>query len=182
MNGPLPPISSSFGTYSAARSSMEPSTRSMPYIGVSGGSRFSSGSYTTVEPPAGWNTNTGIFEEPSGSLDGARSVRTNPSISPASRCSRTTDASASMVGAVFTSSAVMVPSARSESRCAIFSAVSSSSAGSALKMPPGDLPVTIAHVANVTRSAASRGGTSAPSASVTASCVSTWAAIAAADG
>ena len=40
-------------------------------------------------------------------------------------------------------------------------------------MPPGDLPVTIAHVANVTRSAASRGGTSAPSASVTASWVST---------
>ena len=34
-------------------------------------------------------------------------------------------------------------------------------------MPPGDLPVTMAHVANVTRSAASRGGTSAPSASVT---------------
>ena len=82
-------------------------------------------------------------------------------------------ASASMVGAFFTSSAVIVPSARSESRCAIFSAVSSSSAGSGLKMPPGDLPVTMAHVANVTRSAASRGGTSAPSASVTASCVST---------
>ena len=48
--------------------------------------------------------------------------------------------------------------------------------GSGLKMPPGDLPVTIAHVANVTRSAASRGGTSAPSASVTASWVSTCAA------
>ena len=90
-------------------------------------------------------------------------------------------ASASMVGEFFTSSTVMVPSARSVSRAAIFSAVSSSSVGSALKMPPGDLPVTMAHVANVTRSAASRGGTSEPSASATASCVSTWAAIAAAE-
>ena len=82
-------------------------------------------------------------------------------------------ASASIVGEFFTSSTLIVPSARSVSRAANFSAVSSSSSGSALKMPPGDLPVTIAHVANVTRSAASRGGTSAPSASVTASCVST---------
>ena len=48
-------------------------------------------------------------------------------------------------------------------------------------MPPGDLPVTIAHVANVTRSAASRGGTSAPSASVTASWVSTFDAAATVD-
>ena len=64
MKGPLPCIASSFGTYSAARSSTEPSTRSMPYIGVSAGNRFSSGSYTTVEPPAGWNTNTGTFETP----------------------------------------------------------------------------------------------------------------------
>ena len=35
-------------------------------------------------------------------------------------------------------------------------AVASSTFGSSLKMPPGDLPVTMAHVANVTRSAASR--------------------------
>ncbi len=91
-------------------------------------------------------------------------------------------ASASMVGAVLTSSAVTVPSTRSERRCAIFSAVASSSAGSALKMPPGDVPVTMAHVANVTRSAASRGGTSVPSASVTACWVSTFAASDAADG
>ena len=143
----------------------------MPYIGVSAGSRFSSGSYTTVEPPAAWNTNTGVLFEPSCR---ARRVRTKPSIWPASRCSRTTVASASMVGAVLTSSAVigalgafrkpLRPSSRRSS---------SSSSGSALKMPPGDLPVTIAHVANVTRSAASRGGTSEPSASVTACCVST---------
>jgi hypothetical protein len=73
-----------------------------------------------------------------------------------------------MVGADFTSSAVMVPSARSDSRSAILAAVSSSSVGSSLKMPPGDLPVTIAQVANVSRSAASRGGTSEPSASATA--------------
>ena len=65
MNGPLPPISISFGTYSAARSSMEPSTRSMPYIGVSAGSLFSSGSYTTVDPPAAWNTKTGVLACPS---------------------------------------------------------------------------------------------------------------------
>ena len=78
-----------------------------------------------------------------------------------------------MVGAELTSSAVMVPSARSESRCATLSRRLASSLGSALKMPPGDLPVTIAHVAKVTRSAASRGGTSASSASATACWLST---------
>ena len=57
-----------------------------------------------------------------------------------------------MVADVRTSSTVIGPSARSESRCAIFAAVASSSSGSGLKMPPADLPVTIAHVANVTRS------------------------------
>jgi hypothetical protein len=75
----------------------------------------------------------------------------------------------------------MVPSARSESRSASFAAVSPSTPGNALKMPPGDLPVTIAQVANVTRSAASRGGTSEPSASATACWLSTCAAAAAAD-
>src|SRR5690349_680405 len=85
-----------------------------------------------------------------------------------------------MVVADFTSSTVIVPSARSESLSANLVAAVSSSLGSGLKMPPGDLPVTIAHVANVTRSAASRGGTSAPSASVTASWVRTLAAAAAA--
>jgi len=44
------------------------------------------------------------------------------------------------------SSTVTVPSARSESRSAILAAVSSSTAGSSLKMPPGLLPVTIAQV------------------------------------
>lgn len=77
-----PLSSSSLGTYWAARSCTDPSTRSKPYIGVSGGNRLSSGSYTTVEPPAGWNTNTGILVLPSGR---ARRVRTNPSIWPASR-------------------------------------------------------------------------------------------------
>src|SRR6185312_4310745 len=43
-------------------------------------------------------------------------------------------------------------------------------------IPPGDFPVTTAHVANVTRSDASRGGTSAPSASVTASWLNAAAA------
>ena len=61
---------------------MVPSTRSRPYIGVSDGSLFSNGSYTTVDPPAAWNTNTGIFDDP---CCGARMVRTNPSIWPASR-------------------------------------------------------------------------------------------------
>ena len=83
-----------------------------------------------------------------------------------------------MVGDVLTCSAVIGPSARSESRWAIFSAVSSSSSGSAVKMPPGDLPVTIAHVANVTRSDASRGGTSEFSASATACWFSAVAAVA----
>ncbi|CKR05584.1 Uncharacterised protein [Mycobacterium tuberculosis] len=77
---------------------------------------------------------------------------------------RTLSASASMFDDVSTSSAVIGPSARSESRCAILAAASSSSLGSSLKMPPGDLPVTIAQVAKVTRSAASRGGTSTLSA------------------
>ena len=72
-----------------------------------------------------------------------------------------------------------VPSARSVSRAAIFSAVSSSSVGSGLKMPPGDLPVTMAR--RERHPAASRGGTSEPSASATASCVSTCAAIEAAE-
>ena len=87
-----------------------------------------------------------------------------------------------MVRADVTCSAVMVPSARSDSRSASFSATSAETEGSSLKMPPGDFPVTIAQVANVTRSAASRGGTSAPSASVTASWVSTFAARPAAEG
>src|SRR4051812_7606572 len=92
-------------------------------------------------------------------------VRTNPSSSPASRNSRTVVASASIVVAPVTSSTLIGPSARSESRCATFAAASASSLGSSLKMPPGDLPVTIAHVANVNLSAASRGGTSEFSAS-----------------
>ena len=73
-----------------------------------------------------------------------------------------------MVAAAFTCSTVMVPSARSESRSAILAAVSSLIFGSSLKMPPGDLPVTMAQVAKVIRSAASRGGTSVPRASTTA--------------
>ena len=81
-----------------------------------------------------------------------------------------------MFSDVSTSSAVIGPSARSESRCAIFAALSSSSLGSVLKMPPGDLPVTIAQVAKVTRSAASRGGMSALSALATASWLSASAA------
>ena len=87
-------------------------------------------------------------------------------------------ASSSMVAAALTSSAVIGPSARSESRCAILAAASSSSFGNALKMPPGDFPVTIAHVANVTRSAASRGGMSELSASATACWLSACAAAA----
>src|ERR1700761_2424935 len=71
-----------------------------------------------------------------------------------------------------TSSALIGPSARSDRRCAILAAVSPSSLGSGLKMPPGDLPVTIAQVAKVTRSAASRGGTSELSALATASWLS----------
>ena len=137
MYGPSPCISISLGTYCAARSSMVPSTRSKPYIGVSAGSRPSSGSYTTVEPPAGWNTNTGAFGSAS---ERARSVRTNPSIWPASRYLRTLSASASMFSDVSTSSVVIGPSARSESRCAILAALSPSSLGNGLKMPPGDLP------------------------------------------
>lgn len=44
MNGLPSFISSSLGTYWAARSWMVPSTRSSPYIGVPAGSRLSSGS------------------------------------------------------------------------------------------------------------------------------------------
>ena len=133
------------------------------------GNRFSSGSYTTVEPPAGWNTNTGVLFE---------SLPAPAAPAPARRAHRLRGARArrSPVPRWWWGLDVLdgdLPSARSDRRGAIFSAVASFSAGNALKMPPGDLPVTIAHVANVTRSAASRGGTSAPSASVTASCVST---------
>ena len=70
---------------------------------------------------------------------------------------RTTVANFSMVVAAFTSSTVIVPSARSDSRSAILAAVASSTFGSSLKIPPGDLPVTMAHVAKVTRSAAFAG-------------------------
>ena len=84
-----------------------------------------------------------------------------------------------MVLAAVTCSTVIVPSQRSVSRAAILVAVSPSILGSSLKMPPGDLPVTMAQVAKVTRSAASRGGTSAPSASTTACWVRTLAAAAA---
>jgi hypothetical protein len=83
-----------------------------------------------------------------------------------------------MFSDVSTSSAVIGPSARSESRCAIFAAVSLSSFGNVLKMPPGDFPVTIAQVANVTRSAASRGGMSELRALATASWLSASAAAA----
>ncbi len=62
-----------------------PSTRSKPYTGTSGGSRLSNGSYTTVEPPAGWNTNTGTRDASAGPSGRGRRVRTNPSITPASR-------------------------------------------------------------------------------------------------
>ena len=83
-----------------------------------------------------------------------------------------------MFSDVSTSSAVIGPSARSESRCAILAAASSSSLGSGLKMPPADLPVTIAQVAKATRSAASRGGMSELSALATASWLSASAAAA----
>ncbi len=62
-----------------------------------------------------------------------------------------------MVLAERTCSTETVPSARSDSRSDSLVAVSTSTKGSSLKMPPGDLPVTIAQVAKVTRSAASRG-------------------------
>ncbi len=83
-----------------------------------------------------------------------------------------------MFSDVSTSSAVIGPSARSESRCAILAAASASSLGNVLKMPPGDLPVTTAQVANVTRSAASRGGMSEFSALATVSWLSASAAAA----
>ncbi|SIL40197.1 Uncharacterised protein [Mycobacteroides abscessus subsp. abscessus] len=83
-----------------------------------------------------------------------------------------------MVGASLTSSAGISPSARCDRRSANFSAVASSILGSALKMLPGDSPVTMAHVANATRSAASRGGTSALSASAMASWFMAAAALA----
>ena len=110
-------------------------------------------------------------------LGRARRVRTNPSISPASRYSRTLSASASMfcrrqhvLGGDRALGALGEPLRPSWPRC------SSSSLGSGLKMPPGDLPVTIAQVAKVTRSAASRGGTSELSASATACWLSASAA------
>ena len=168
MNGPLPPISSSLGVLRGALGD-----RALhPFESVHRGTGRQPLEQRLVDDGGSARRVEDEDRDPIGTFRPGPQVRTNPSSSPDSRYSRTTVASSSIVFAgadLLGSDGPLGPLGETRGdlgrgvRIDLRQLVEDAARG---------LPVTIAHVAKVTRSEASRGGTSVPRASTTACWVS----------